>query len=275
MSTFYDRFVTRRDQLQSTLCVGLDPDPEKFPAGYAAGGDIINETLLFLGDVVEATAPFTVAYKPNLAFFERLGSQGFLLFETLIRVIRSIAPGALIIADAKRGDVGSTAEHYAAAYFDSFGCDAMTVSPYMGMDTVTPFQRYADRGIIVLCHTSNPGAPEFQAQGDPPLYLRVAKAVEQANRESGNLWLVVGATRSADSIASIRAAAPSTPFLIPGVGAQGGDLAAAMSAAGRDCLVNVSRAILYAGEHRDVVPRVAAAAARDYATEMRRILEVI
>lgn len=272
MSTFYDRFTARRRQVRSLLCVGLDPDPERIPGGYD-GGDIINETLLFLGDVIEATAPYTVAYKPNLAFFERLGTQGFLLFDTLLRVIRQIAPGALIIADAKRGDVDTTAQHYARAYFEFYGCDAMTISPYMGLDTLIPFGAYREKGVVVLCHTSNPGAPLFQEHGDPPLYLRVAEEVARLNAESGNYWLVVGATRSADSIARIRQVAPKVPFLIPGVGAQGGDLRAAIEAAGSDCLINVSRAILYAGEHRDVTPRLAANAAQEYAAEMRTFLD--
>lgn len=271
-ASFHDRFVARRASLGSLLCVGLDPDPEKIPEGYD-GGDIINTVLLFLGDVVQATAPYAVAYKPNLAFFERLGSQGMILFETLIKVIRRIAPGALIIADAKRGDVGSTADFYAKAFFETYECDAVTLNPYMGLDTLAPFAAYADRASIVLCHTSNAGALDFQETGDPPLYLRVAAAIEAENRKTGNFWMVVGATRAADSIRRIRAAAPTTPFLIPGIGAQGGDLEATLAAAGPNCLINVSRALLYGAEHRDAAVQIAAEGARRLVESMQPFLK--
>jgi len=272
MSSFYERFAERRSKLASVLCVGLDPDPARVPEGYETG-DIINQMLLFLGDIIESTAPYAVAYKANLAFFEGLGGQGFILFNTLVKVIRQVAPGALIIADAKRGDIGNTAEQYAKAYFEHFECDAITVSPYMGFDAVRPFAQYRDHATIVLCHTSNEGALDFQEMGDPPVYLRVAQKAAELHRETGNLWLVVGATRNPDAVRSIRAAAPDVPFLIPGVGAQGGDLEATLEAAGDDALINVSRSLLYASEHRDAVQDMASAASRELVDRMREFLK--
>lgn len=255
--------------------MGLDPDPEKIPPGYEAGSHSVDDPdgqiepiAEFLGDIVRATADQAVAYKPNLAFYECLGVPGLQLFERVLRTIRETAPGALIIADAKRGDIGNTAERYARAFFEAFDCDAITLSPYMGLDTLEPFTAYADRAVIALCHTSNAGAPEFQTVGEPPLYLRVASAAQELNRRTGNVWLVVGATRDTSSIERIRAAAPDVPFLIPGVGAQGGDLAGALRAAGQDVLINAGRSLLYAADHRAGV----AAAARAEADRMLAVM---
>ncbi|MCR9142640.1 MAG: orotidine-5'-phosphate decarboxylase [bacterium] len=288
-TSFRTRFIAQRQQKRSVLCVGLDPDPAKIPPGYGidsnaiakgspAGSEARIEGTIagvreFLADIIAATADQAVAYKPNLAFYESLGVPGMTLFADVLRLIREKAPGALIIADAKRGDIGNTADRYARAFFTEFDCDAITLSPYMGMDTIDPFARYTDRAVIALCHTSNGGASEFQNVGDPPLYLRVAAAAQEKNQETGNLWLVVGATRDTSSIERIRAAAPDVPFLIPGVGAQGGDLTGALRAAGPDVLINAGRALLYAAADREAVAEAATAEAERMLAVMRQVFD--
>jgi orotidine-5'-phosphate decarboxylase len=269
--SFRERFVRLRKARASVLCIGLDPDLDLLPAGYDRS-DPVRAIADFLSDVIAATADLAIAYKPNLAFYECLGPQGMDLFETVLRLIREKAPDALIIADAKRGDIGNTAAQYARAFFESYACDAITLSPYMGMDTFEPFLKYRDRAVIALCHTSNPGAPEFQEYGQPPLYLRVARAVEERNRKTDNLWLVVGATRDSASIEKIRKEAPGVPFLMPGVGAQGGDLDVALRAAGRDVLINVGRAVLYGASHRDALVPAARAEAERMLAIIRKYL---
>lgn len=272
--SFRARFESLRKSRRSVLCVGLDPDPDKIPPGYAEAYSDDNERILaFLTDIVIATAHQAVAYKPNLAFYECRGVAGLVLFEKVLRLIREKAGETLIIADAKRGDIGNTAERYAQSFFESFDCDAITLSPYMGMDTLEPFAAYADRAVIALCHTSNPGASQFQSVGEPALYLRVAQAVQQMNATTGNLWLVVGATRDVTSIQRIRAVAPDVPFLIPGVGAQGGDLEGALRAAGPDVLINAGRALMYAADHRDHVIEAAAAGADQMLSVMRQVFD--
>ena len=266
--SFLHRFQAQRSAKRSVLCVGLDPDLAKIPPGYDQASDS-DRIFAFLDDVIAATADQAVAYKPNLAFYECLGAPGLVLFERVLRSIRDKAPGTLIVADAKRGDIGNTAERYAQAFFECFDCDAITLSPYMGLDTLEAFTAYADKAVIALCHTSNPGAPFFQEHGEPPLYLRVAEGVQQLNQKTGNLWLVVGATRDSSSSARIRAVAPDVPFLIPGVGAQGGDLAGALSAAGPDVLINAGRALLYGAAHRDGVAGAARAEADAMLAAMR------
>ncbi len=272
MSSFYERYDAVRRDRESLLCVGLDPDPDKLPPGYDSG-DIIENLRAFLGDIISSTAPYAVAYKPNLAFYEVLGSRGMALFEDVITMIREAASHALIIADAKRGDIGNTASFYAKAFFETYNCDAITLSPYMGLDSLAPFlaDAYADRAVVVLCHTSNPGAPELQDAGEPPLYLRIATKAQERFRTTGrrDFWLVVGATRDAGSIATIRKTAPNVPFLVPGVGAQGGNPHAVLRAAGRDVLINAGRALLYAAPHRQDVPASAEREARSMLEYMR------
>lgn len=272
MSSFYERYDAVRRDRASLLCVGLDPDPARLPTGYDSS-DIIESLRAFLGDIIRCTAPYAVAYKPNLAFYEVLGSPGMALFEDVVRMIREAAAHALIIADAKRGDIGNTASFYAKAFFETYNCDAITLSPYMGLDSLDPFltEAYSDRAVVALCHTSNPGAPVLQDAGEPPLFLRIAAAAQERFRTTGrrDLWLVVGATRNADSIAAIRATAPDVPFLVPGVGAQGGDPHAVLQAAGRDVLINAGRALLYAAAHRKDVAAAAEQEARSMLEYMR------
>ncbi len=225
----------------SALCVGLDPDPARIPGG--AGG-----ALRHCLEVVAQTQDVACCYKPNVAFWEQYGPDGM---AALLELRRRIPRQAPVVLDAKRGDVGHTMRAYARALFERFEADAVTASPYLGGDALRELTAYADRGVYVLCRTSNPGAADLQDldAGGRPLYLRVAELAERVN-ERGNVGLVVGAT-APDQIADLRAVT-DLPFLVPGVGAQGGDLERALSACagGRrgSCLVSISREILYADQ---------------------------
>jgi orotidine 5'-phosphate decarboxylase subfamily 2 len=244
---FAARLDEAADRLGSLLCVGLDPHPGSFD-GTAAD---------FCRRVIDATIEAALAFKPNSAFFEAAGVDGLAQLAT---VVQHIGAERVTILDAKRGDIGSTAEAYARAAFQVIGADAVTVSPYLGGDSVAPFLTDAERGAFVLCHTSNPGAKEFQgleADG-APLYLHVARRALAWN-EKGNVGLVVGAT-APDALAAVRRAAPGLPFLVPGVGAQGGDLVEAVRAGadanGRGLVINSSRGILYAADPRSAASRL-------------------
>ncbi|MHB8632958.1 MAG: orotidine-5'-phosphate decarboxylase [Thermoplasmatota archaeon] len=228
------------------LCVGLDPEPKDFPAGLTA-----RDAPDFCRHVVRATAPFACAFKANAAFFEALGARGH---EALEAAVAAVPKGIPFILDGKRNDIGNTAAKYAAAAFDGLKVDAVTVTPYLGKDTVEPFARYEDRGVFLLARTSNPSAGDFQDINDAhgvPLYRRIAMKGMEWNREFGNLGLVAGATYLRD-LADLRAlCGAGVPLLIPGVGAQGADAREAVAhgadASGRFALVNVGRAILKAG----------------------------
>jgi orotidine-5'-phosphate decarboxylase len=231
---------------RSLLCVGLDPDPRQIPAAPHAGADPV---YAFCMAIVEATADLVCAFKPNIAFFEALGPAGV---ATLQRLVGDMPRTVPVIIDAKRGDIGSTAVAYAEAIFERLGADAVTLSPYLGGDAMQPFLDYADRGCFILCKTSNPGSGDVQdlklASGEP-LYLAVARRAQHAWNTNGNAGLVVGATYPA-VLAQVRAACPDLPILVPGVGVQGGELAAAVRAAidthSAGALINASRSILYA-----------------------------
>jgi len=224
----------------SFLCIGLDPDPARIPAGLSVAA--------FLRDVIEATGDLACCYKPNAAFFEADGAAGW---ETLHEVIAAIPADVPVLLDAKRGDIGDTTRAYARAAFEALGADAITANPYMGRDALDPLLAYEDRHTFVLCRTSNPGAGDVQelvlADG-LPLYERIA-ALARAWNTRGNVGLVVGATRP-EQAARVRAQCPDQLLLLPGIGAQGGDLEAAVCAAldarGGGILVNASRSILYA-----------------------------
>lgn len=233
----------------SAVCVGLDPRPER-----------LREPVLdACRRLIDATAPYAAAFKPNSAFFEALGLDGL---RVLAEVIRHVPGDRLVLLDAKRGDIGATSEAYARAAFGVLDADAVTVSPYLGRDGVAPFLADPERGAFVLCHTSNPGAADFQhRQADGrPLYLAVAEACAAWN-DAGNVGLVVGATYPGE-MAAVRAAAPDLPFLVPGIGAQGGDLEGAvragLDARGGGLLVSSSREIAEAPD-----PAAAARALRD------------
>ena len=252
----YDAAVAANDSL---LCVGLDPDPARLPEGVDADA--------YLRAVIDATADLVCCYKPNAAFFEARGANGL---EDLRRLIAEIPGEIPVLLDAKRGDVGHTASFYARAAFETLGADAVTVTPYLGGDAVEPFLAYEDRHSFVLCRTSNAGAGEFQdrvlAEGGRPLYLEVAARANEWNTR-GNVGLVVGATYPEEAHA-IRELCPELLFLMPGVGAQTGELEAAVRAAvdagGGGILVNASRSVLYADAHGDF-----AAAARAEALRLR------
>lgn len=236
--TFLDRLENRARTADSLLCVGLDPHPELLPEQSAAAARD------FCRRLIEATADYACAFKPNAAFFEQWGPEGF---AALRDVIRAVPDGIPVILDAKRGDIASTAAAYARAAFDVLGADAITLSPYLGSDSLEPFTRDPARGAFVLCKTSNPGAEELQSLrvGGQALYEVVAAQARTWNTNR-NVGLVVGAT-DAEALARVRAAAPELWFLAPGVGAQGGDLAAALRAGlradGLGVLVNASRTI--------------------------------
>ena len=262
MSTFLAKLTASMERNHSTLCVGLDPTLDALPEGVDRSPAGV---LAFNQAIVEATADLACAYKPNLAFYEALGAEGWRALE---RTVRLVPDGIPVIAYSKRADIGITAAAYATALFDALGCDACTVNPYLGVDVVDQFTSRPGRFAFVLCRTSNPGARAIQdlPVDGMPLYERVARAVQALGRPD-SLGLVVGAT---DPVAAARVAtaAPDLWLLTPGLGAQGGDLAATVQALGptaRRTLWNASRAISGAGRGHDyaVQARVAAQKLRD------------
>jgi orotidine-5'-phosphate decarboxylase len=253
---------------QSFLCIGLDPDVNQIPASCGTGVDGMER---FCKEIVDATHDLTVAYKPNLAFFEQYGAAGWAALE---RIVAHIPNECMVIADAKRGDIGNTASRYAQALFEGLGADAITVTPYMGEDCVRPFTAFgAGRWTIVLVLTSNVGAQDFEFHGDPPLYERVLEKA-QAWGTPDNMMFVVGATRP-HHLARARALAPDHFFLVPGVGAQGGTLEDVVKAGWNpQCglLVNSSRGILYASPDSDFAEK-ARLAALELQNSMERCLK--
>jgi uridine monophosphate synthetase len=254
--TFDEKLTHAVERNDSLLCVGLDPRPDHFPPQVMAQPDSI---LAFNKTIIDATADLACAYKPNFAFYEAQGLEGMAALRRTIEYIHEVTDVPVIL-DAKRGDIGSTAEAYAQAAFEVWGADAVTVNPYLGHDAVQPFTTYADRGVFLLCHTSNPGATDLQTLdcGGRPLYQVVA---EQAVRWGANVGLVIGATYP-QALWAVREMDPQMWILLPGVGAQGGDLEAAL-AAGLDeqrsgVIVSASRSIIYTKD-----PRAAAQELRD------------
>jgi orotidine-5'-phosphate decarboxylase len=261
--TFSERLARAQTAADSLVCVGLDPDPAKLPPDIARDP---RPFLAFGRRIVEATRGIAAAYKPQIAFYSAHGKEEELAAS--IDHIRERAPEALIILDAKRNDIGNTAEAYAREAFDRYGADAVTVNPYMGEDSVAPFLARPDRGAILLCRTSNPGARDFQdlTVDGAPLYRRVAERAAKRWNAHRNLMLVVGATYPAE-MADLRRAHPELSFLVPGIGAQGGDLdrtlAAGLDAGGGGLLINSSRAIIYAGGAESAAIRAAAMELRE------------
>ena len=263
-TAFARRLDTAWRRSGSLVCVGLDPSREKLPGRFAGSSTPL---LDFCRAIVDATHDLVCAYKPQFAYFAAAGAEAQLA--ALIAHIRARCPDVPVILDAKRGDIGSTAEMYAAEAFDRYGADAVTVNPYMGGDTLAPFLARHGRGVVVLCRTSNPGAAEFQGlvcDGEP-LYMRVArKAAGEWNR-AGNVALVVGAT-APEELAAVRRACPDLTLLVPGVGAQGGDVDAVVRsgirADGYGLVINSSRAIIHAASDNTF-----AEAARAAAIELR------
>lgn len=255
---------------QSMLCVGLDPEPTKFPGTMRGEPARIFD---FCARIVDATKDLVIAFKPQIAYFAAHRAEDQL--ELLMAHIRRVAPEVPVILDAKRGDIGSTAEQYAREAFERYQADAVTVSPFMGFDSIEPYLRYPGKGVIVLCRTSNPGGSDWQFQrladvdGQPRLFEHLARLAQTDWNRNGQLGLVVGATFPAE-IERVRQLAPTLPLLIPGVGAQGGDALATVKAGWRPdapIVVNSSRAVLYASAGDDF-----ATAARRVAMETRDLL---
>jgi orotidine-5'-phosphate decarboxylase len=233
------------------LCVGLDPDLERFPPDIlAAAPQSANAAVLaFNKRIIDATCDIAAAYKPQAAFYAAIAAEEALTAS--IRYIRERAPHALVIFDGKRNDIGNTAEAYARESFDRYAADAATVNPYMGEDSVRPFLARADRGVLLLCRTSNSGGKDFQdlVLNGAPLYMQVARRAAREWNGNGNLMLVIGATNPSE-MAALRQAHPELSFLVPGIGAQGGDLdailAAGLNTEGAGLLISASRSINYA-----------------------------
>jgi orotidine-5'-phosphate decarboxylase len=288
--TFAERLARAQQASGSLVCIGLDPDPAKLPQDLRGAAEDRSAPerggaperrgapdpfgsapplYAFNRRIVDATAGIAAAYKPQIAFYSALGAEDQLVAS--IRYIRERAPTALVILDAKRGDIGNTAEAYAREAFDRYGADAVTVNPYMGEDSLRPFLARPDRGAILLCRTSNPGARDFQdlLVDGLPLYRRVAQRAAGQWNAHGNLMLVVGATFPRE-MAELRQAHPEVSFLVPGIGAQGGDLdatlAAGLDAHGAGLLISASRSIIYAGGG-------AAGAIREAAAQLRTAIE--
>ena len=273
---FVDMLARAEQQNASMLCVGLDPEPARFPGDWKGDATRI---LDFCRAIVDATADLVIAFKPQIAYFAAHRAEAAL--EQLVAHMRRVAPQVPVILDAKRGDIGSTAEQYAIEAFERYGADAVTLSPFMGFDSVQPYLKREGKGAFLLCRTSNPGGDDLQNQrlaglpGEPLLYEHVARLAQGPWNINGQLGLVVGATYPAE-IARVRELAPTLPLLIPGVGAQGGDALATVRAGwkaegGRTVapiVVNSSRAILYASAGDDF-----ATAARAEARRTREMLQ--
>ena len=274
--TFLEQLQGAERQNGSLLCVGLDPEPGKFPASLKGDASKIYD---FCAQIVDATCDLAISFKPQIAYFAAYRAEDQL--EKLMEHMRRNAPHVPVILDAKRGDIGATAEQYAREAFERYGADAVTLSPFMGFDSVEPYLKYQGKGAFLLCRTSNPGGDDLQNQrlasveGQPLLYEHIAKLAQGPWNLNGQLGLVVGATYPAE-IERVRNLAPTLPLLIPGVGAQGGDAVATIKAGYRQrngtttgaVIVSSSRAILYASSGDDF-----AQAARNEAIRTRDVLK--
>ena len=275
--TFLDQLREAGTRNHSMLCVGLDPEPAKFPGTWRGDASKIFD---FCARIVDATADLVIAFKPQIAYFAAYRAEDQL--ERLMAHMHSQAPHVPVILDAKRGDIGSTAEQYAREAFERYNADAVTLSPFMGWDSVAPYLKYEGKGAFLLCRTSNPGGDDLQNQrlagieGQPRVYEHVAQLAQGPWNLNGQLGLVVGATYPAE-IERVRSLAPTVPLLIPGVGAQGGDAVATVKAGWRHdasgattgpIIVNSSRAVLYASSNDDFTQ-----AARRVAEQTRDTLE--
>ncbi len=260
LSPALQKLEARMDASGSLLCVGLDPDFDRLPSALQSEP---HPLFAFCRTVIDATAPFACAFKPNTAFFEAHGAQGWEQLAMVFAHLREHHPDHFTVCDAKRGDIGSTNRGYVRAVYDEFGADSVTLHPYLGREALSPFLDRADRAAILLCRTSNPGAGEFQDLriGGTPLWQHVARSISSTWNTKGNCMLVVGATWP-DEMRTIRSTAPELTFLVPGIGAQGGDIEATVSAGlrsdGKGLVLASSRAILYSED-----PAAAARATRD------------
>ena len=272
MSEFVKRLYSASRGAESLVCVGLDPDPNLMP---------ISDVFEFNRRIVDATRDIVCAYKPNFPFYEALGLPGLRSLERTVEHIRKVAPDALLIADCKRGDIGSTNTMYAKALFDTWGFDAATVNAWGGSDSVEPYLEYKDRGVIVWCRSSNPGAAEFQDLpvsydgSHIPLYEWMAVKLNEWN-DAGNVGVVAGATYPGE-LRKIRERCPGMPMLVPGIGAQGGELEGSLvhglDADIPNLLISSSRGIIYASSDKDGFDEAARRAAFDLKDSINRILE--
>ena len=270
-NTFNQQLQSAWASQGSMLCVGFDPDPKRLPTALQGKPEGIFE---FCRDIADATADLVCAFKPQFAYFASQRAEAQL--EKLIAHLKNKYPHIPVILDSKRGDIGSTADHYALEAFERYGADAITVNPYMGFDTIEPYLKHHGKGVIVLCRTSNPGGSDLQflnvSPNGEPLYLHVAKLAATQWNQSGQIGLVVGATFP-EEIAKVRSIVGEMPLLIPGIGAQGGDIEATVKAGsilgkpGTGMIINSSRAILYASSGDDF-----AQAARQVALSTRDAL---
>jgi orotidine-5'-phosphate decarboxylase len=269
VSTFHEKLTSAAKKNNSLLCVGLDPDPALMP---------IEDVLEFNKAIIDATADLVCCYKPNLAFYEALGIPGL---EALLQTLEYIPGDIPVIGDAKRGDIGSTAKAYAKAMFEQWGFDATTANPYLGRDTLEPFLGYADKGVLVLCHTSNPGAGDFQeltlglSNDQRPFYQQVALKAQEWNKKN-NVGLVMGATYP-EQMQTVRHLCPDMVILAPGVGAQGGDLENTVkygiNSSGGDLIINSSRGIIFASRNKDDFASEARSAAQELRQNINRAIE--
>jgi orotidine-5'-phosphate decarboxylase len=247
--TFNSKLISISRIKESLLCVGLDTDIKKIPEFLQQTSDPIFE---FNSGIIQATKDLVCAYKINLAFYESLGKYGW---EALERTLNIIPNDVIVIADAKRGDIGNTSALYARAFFETYNFDAITVNPFLGYDSIQPFLEYKDKGVFILTLTSNSGSKDFQylRVNDKPLYITVAEKILEWNKY-GNCGLVVGATHP-EELSLVRSLVPDCPILIPGIGAQGGDLESTIKHGcnkdGELALINLSRAVIYASNKKD------------------------
>ncbi|PJZ70788.1 orotidine-5'-phosphate decarboxylase [Leptospira perolatii] len=266
---FYSKFIQRREKYGSLLCVGIDPDSAKLPSSLQKTPDRL---YVFSKEIVDATAEFAVAFKPNIAFFEAFGGEGILQFEKLIRHIKLNYPDIPIVADAKRGDLDNTAKQYAKYFFQELEVDSLTLSPYMGSDTIRPFTEYDSKMVFLLCLTSNPDSAELQrktfSETGRTLYREVAAMSEKFSKR--NVGLVVGATHPGE-ISEIRQAHPDRVLLIPGYGAQGASLEEVLKVCGKDSLVNSSRSIIFSSSGSDFA-QAAHNSAKAVSAQMKNLL---
>ncbi len=261
-----DKYNTRADAIDSLLCIGLDSDPARLPPAFL---NRQTPQLAFNRHIIDATAEYAAAFKFNLAFYEANGAAGWRQLAASLQYLRQHHPGALTICDAKRADIGNTSAAYARSIFTELGFDAVTLNPYLGRDALQPFLDFIDRACIILCRTSNPGAAEIQDLkiADRPLWQLVAENVVREWNDHGNCMLVVSATNPHE-MARIRALAEDITFLVPGIGAQGGDINAVLKAglnrAGGGLIINSSRGIIFADD-----PAAAAASLRSAINQHR------
>jgi orotidine-5'-phosphate decarboxylase len=271
MNAILQKYNHRVDTANTLVCVGLDPEIDKVPERFRSADLPLFE---FNRWIIGQTAELTAAYKPNIAFYEARGTLGLLELQQTMKYLQSHHPDIVTVCDAKRGDIGNTNRGYVTATFDDLGADAITLHPYLGAEALAPFLARRDKACIILCRTSNPGAGEFQdLQLDgTPLWEHVAKQVATHWNTGGNCMLVVGATYP-EEMRRIRAVAPDLTFLVPGIGAQGGDVAAVVAAGldanGRGLMISSSRAILFSAD-----PAAAARSLRDEINAARKATEI-